>query len=85
MPQLSLVSRYDFQYSTVNMRGGVLANMQSGNTTTHMFGESLSWTPLNRLYLELGANYVLDTTHTPAEQGAGQWHHPRIQERLLDG
>jgi hypothetical protein len=67
IPQVTLVSRYDFQYSTVDMRGFGLDQIQSGNTTTHMFGESLSWTPLNRLYLELGANYVLDTTHTPAD------------------
>jgi hypothetical protein len=69
--QVNLVSRYDFQFSTVNMIGGDLGDIQSGTTTTHMFGETISWTPLNRLYVEAGLNYVLDTTHTPAENLTG--------------
>jgi hypothetical protein len=67
LSQLTLVSRYDFKYSTVTMQGFGLGTIESGNATTHMFGESVSWTPFNRVYLELGANYVLDTTHTPAD------------------
>lgn len=71
--QLTLVSRYDFQYSTVDFRGGTsptgvpLQQIQAANTTIHMFGETLSCTPVNRFYTQLGANYVLNTLHTGAE------------------
>jgi hypothetical protein len=65
--QITLVSRYDFQTSAIDMQGGGLSAIESGKNLTQMFSESLSWTPLNRIYLELGLNYVLDTTHTPAD------------------
>jgi len=64
---LTLVSRYDFQLSTIDNRGGTLAEVQSGDNTRHMFGETISWTPVNRLYIQTGLNYVLDTTHSPVE------------------
>ncbi len=71
LSQLTLVSRYDFAYSTVDMQGYQLQLIPIANTTTHMFGETVSWTPLNRLYVQAGANYVLDTTHTPTENLTG--------------
>jgi hypothetical protein len=71
--KLTTVTRYDFQYTTVDFQGaqyavGVqLAQIPSAQTITHMIGETVSWTPINRLYTELGLNYVLNTTHTGAE------------------
>lgn len=79
LPTLTLVSRYDLQLTTIDTRAsfGVvsttpavnrsLLELQSGDNTTHRIGETISWTPLNRLYLQAGADYVMDTTHTPVE------------------
>lgn len=69
---LSLVSRYDFQLSTVDSRMDQLAEVQSAEITSHIFGESLTWTPLARLFLQASVNYALDRTFTPAvDQLAG--------------
>lgn len=64
--QLTLVTRYDFQLSTINSHMDQLASVQSADITTHIFSESITWVPLSRLYLAASANYVLDKTHTPA-------------------
>lgn len=75
--KLTTVTRYDFQYSTVDFQGamsptgGSLGIIPSAQTLTHMIGETVSWTPINRLYLEGGLNYVLNTTHTGAEGWSG--------------
>jgi len=71
LPNLTFVSRYDFQLSTVTTKPYEVAEMESGNTKRHIFGETLSWTPVNRLYLQLGGNYVVDRTHTPVEEMSG--------------
>ena len=75
---LSLVSRYDFKYSTVDMQGGnpnqtatiagtPLQLVPVANTTQHIFSETVSWTPINRFFTQFGANYTLNSTHTGAE------------------
>jgi hypothetical protein len=66
LPNLTLVSRYDFQLSTVNSYMDYLTPMESGNITTHIFGESLSWSPMSRLFLQGSLNYVIDRGETPA-------------------
>ena len=63
---LSLVSRYDFQLSTINSYMDNLSPRESGKITTHIFGESLTWTPITRLFVQGGLNYVLDRGETPA-------------------
>jgi hypothetical protein len=73
---LSLVTRYDFQYSTVDTtsipNGGTQAGeIQSANITSHIFSENISWTPLPRLYVQLGGSYVLNTLDTPVASSAG--------------
>jgi hypothetical protein len=62
---ITLVSRYDFQLSTVDTRGDLLALVQSAETTSHILSQSISWTPLSRLYLQGSINYSLDQTETP--------------------
>ncbi len=69
---LTLVSRYDFQLSTIDTQGDTftngtrLAQIQSSEMTTHIFSESISWTPLPRLYTQASISYVLDQTDNPA-------------------
>ncbi|MGA2241670.1 MAG: hypothetical protein ABSH11_06480 [Verrucomicrobiota bacterium] len=75
---LSLVGRYDFQYSTVHTRGDVnsdgiaLSDEESAEITSQIISGSINWTPLNRLYLQLGASYAFDNTfQTPAAGALG--------------
>jgi hypothetical protein len=67
---LSAVTRYDFQYSTVDTTSipdaGVQAGeVQSANITSHIISENISWTPLSRLYVQVGGSYVLNRLDTP--------------------
>ena len=63
---LTLVSRYDFQYSTIDTKADYLSSVQSGKMTSHIFSESISWSPMARLYLQGSLNYVMDKMETPA-------------------
>ncbi len=68
---LTLVTRYDFQFSTINTRPDGLAEVQSADVTTHIISESISWSPANRWYLQATLNYVVDNTDTPAQDISG--------------
>lgn len=69
---LTLISRYDFQSSTVDTQGDGLSGIQSSDLTTHILTESITWSPVPRLYLQGTLNYVLDETDTPANDFDGQ-------------
>ena len=68
---VTLISRYDFQKSTIDTRVDGLAEIRSADLTTHIFSESISWSPVSRLYLQATVNYVLDEADTPANDYAG--------------
>jgi hypothetical protein len=73
---LSLVTRYDFQYSTVDTtsipNGGAQAGeVQSANFTSHIISENVSWTPFARLYVQAGGSYVLNSLDTPVASSSG--------------
>ncbi|MDD5262179.1 MAG: hypothetical protein PHD76_10070 [Methylacidiphilales bacterium] len=70
---LSLVSRYDFQYSSIYSQwhggSGVGTNFQYGLAslqTNHIFSETITWNPFSRMYIQGGGSYVLNKIHTPA-------------------
>jgi hypothetical protein len=65
--RLSLVGRYDFQLSTIDTRPADLPKIQTSDLTSHILSGTLSWTPVNRLYLQGGVNRVWDRTDTPAD------------------
>ena len=77
LSSLTLVSRYDFQLSTIDTQGGTnntgvgLKKIQSAEMVSHIFSESVSWTPLARLFLQGNITYVFDTTDTPANLASG--------------
>ncbi len=68
---LTLVARYDFQFSTIDTQGDNLQSVESAQMTSHILGGSVSWVPLNRLYLQGNVNYVKDQTDTPADTITG--------------
>ena len=74
---LTLVSRYDYQVSSIETQGGTnntgvgLRKIQSAEMVSHIFSESVSWTPLARLFLQGNVTYVWDATDTPADNIGG--------------
>jgi hypothetical protein len=72
LSNLSLVTRYDLQYTKIDSQwkqtsdGTLYNDGLSGEYTNHMFTEGITWTPLDRLYLQANASYVLNQTKTPA-------------------
>ena len=82
---VTLVSRYEFQYSTIHTTPDPisgLSEVESSTMTSHIIAQDVSWTPWSRLYLQAGFNYVLSETKTPAV-GCHPGH-PRRAEQLLD-
>ena len=69
LPQnVTLVSRYEYQYSTITTRpdpASGLSQQESSKMHSQLFGQNASWTPLNWLGLQAGFNYVLSKTETP--------------------
>jgi hypothetical protein len=68
-PNLSLISRYEYQFSTIHTAPNPLAglpNVESSAMNSHILAEDASWTPWSRLCLQTGFNYVLSDTATPA-------------------
>ncbi len=66
---LTLVSRYDYQRITSYVTAEELAPQKSATQTSNMFNECITWTPLDRLYLQGNFSYVLNETNTPASIG----------------
>lgn len=68
-PTVSLVSRYEYQWSTINTAPDPLAGLpdvESSTMQSHIIAQDISWTPWSRLCLQAGLNYVLSDTKTPA-------------------
>jgi hypothetical protein len=69
---LSMTTRYDFMQTLVSgmwaidPAGTKLAEEHTALITSHVIGETLTWNPLARLYLQGTLSYVLDETKTPA-------------------
>jgi hypothetical protein len=69
LKNITLVSRYEYQYSTISTEpdpASRLSQQDSSKMYTQIIGQNASWTPLNWLGLQAGFNYVLSTTKTPA-------------------
>ncbi len=67
LPQLSFVTRYDYQQTEIeNISVFTPVNIQSADITRHILTESVSWTPLDRLYMTLGVHWISSETETPA-------------------
>lgn len=67
---LSLVTRYDYQYVSTQARWKEpILNYnygQASEMTNQVFSESITWNPFARWYLQGTGSYVLGKIHTPA-------------------
>lgn len=80
---LSAVSRYDYQKSTIDTTGDGLSTNESANHKSHIFSETVTWTPQARFYFQGNFNYVEDRTSTGAESQTGGAE-GLVQESLND-
>lgn len=70
LKNVTLVSRYDIQYSTVDSTpdaAALLGEVESARILTHVFAQNVTWVPWSRLYLQAGFNYVVSKTESPAD------------------
>lgn len=68
LPNVSLVSRYEYQLSTIHTKpdsASGLNETESSEMTSHILAQNVSWSPWSRLNLQAGFNYVLSETRTP--------------------
>ncbi len=68
LPCLTFVSRYDYQQ--IEYENSAWVNpipVQSGKVTKNILTESVSWTPIDRLYMTLGVHWISSETDTPAD------------------
>ncbi len=70
-PNLTSVTRYDYQISTIETYAGSLAGIESGKTTAHIISQNLTWVPWPRLFWQANFSYALDSTTTPYRQITG--------------
>lgn len=70
-PNVTLGSRYEFQYSTIHTRPDPISGLnevESSQMTSHIISQNIGWSPWTRLYLQAGLNYVLSETETPTSE-----------------
>jgi hypothetical protein len=77
LANLTLVSRYDFQVTTYQMKGGVnsfgipLSLYDSAEAISHIVSQNISWSPLARLYTQGSISYARQHTDTSASVFTG--------------
>ncbi len=70
---LSLISRYEYQYSVIDTTpdgASGINELETSRMYSHIIGQNISWLPWSRLSLEAGFTYVLSTTETPGAQNS---------------
>lgn len=69
---LTLVGRYDFQYSTIENRAfDNFGDLETAEITSHILSGSVTWSPFNRLWLQGSISYSMDKTDTLADTLTG--------------
>jgi hypothetical protein len=69
LQNLTFITRYEYQWSTIHTQPDSisgLSEVESSQMRSHIISENISWIPWSRLALQLGFNYVLSETKTPA-------------------
>lgn len=71
LSNVTLVSRYEYQLSTIHTAPDPISglpDLTASRMVSQIIAQDISWTPWSRLYLQVGFNYVLSETETPASQ-----------------
>ena len=75
LPNLTLVSRYDYQQISFTNRGisgagVILSAIESGESERHILSQSVTWMPVERAYVQGSVSFVSAETDTPANEQA---------------
>lgn len=77
IPKITLVSRYDLQFTGYNTHAGTnnlgiaLNDIQSAKMTSHILSQSASWSPLPQLYFQTSISYAFQNTESPVTDTTG--------------
>jgi hypothetical protein len=66
---VTLFTRYEYQTSSIHTKPDSISGLgevESSEMDSHLIGQNISWSPWSRLNLQVGFNYVLSETRTPA-------------------
>ena len=66
LPNLTFVSRYDYQQTDINNTGfdPTLVEVQSGDVTSNIFSQSVTWNATERFYLQGSVHWIMSETDT---------------------
>ena len=68
---ITTVTRYEYQWSTIHTEPDSISGLgkvESSTMPSQIIAQDISWAPWSRLYLQVGFNYVLSDTKTPASE-----------------
>ena len=82
--QLTSVTRYDYTLNTIEMQGAGLKPSDSAEVTAHILSETLTWTPMPRLYLQGSASVAWDNTDTPADTWTASFTNVTTKGEVVD-
>ncbi len=68
---LRLTARYDLETTTIDSKGGELAEIESSQSDSQLLGATLTWTPLSYFYMQADGAYADIETDVPADQLEG--------------
>lgn len=68
---LRLVTRYDYQGTTVRVQEAGLPFDEASDRTSHIVAQTATWNPLPRWYLQGSVNVTFETMRTPAAKLTG--------------
>ncbi len=71
MPNVTSVTRYDYQVSGIKTFAGSLNGVESAQTTAHIISQNLTFVPWSRLFVQGSFSYALDATTTPSSALTG--------------
>lgn len=65
------VTRYDYQETKIRTQVIGLAFITSGDVKSNIVSETITWNPLDRLFVQASGNFVNDQTTTPVDSITG--------------
>ncbi len=81
MPNLTFVTRYDYQQTEIGNKAftdGLAAvatrTAESADIETHILSQSATWNATDRLYIQGGIHWISSETETPADQFQPGYH-----------
>jgi hypothetical protein len=87
LPNLTFVSRYDYQKSDIYNTpfNPALKEIQSADVTSNIFSQSVTWNATQRFYLQGSAHWIMANTDTGYEKLANDNRAPNMENDYFAG